>query len=381
MARITYSKNGKRDFHHLEEQFDNAFETLQTEEKWKFDNNRETLVKYVIACKQGRAKSGRINKRVSKGTLYRIMGILRNLSEDWVKKDYDHTTQEDWDAFYDNLEEDRIKNAEGKNFKPTTKAKIYKTIRKFLKWKFGENKYYPSFCDTWVTTEETPTKGFLVRSEIERMIETATALRIKTALMMLFDGGFRAEEFANLRWEDVKKPEGKSYYRAHVRRETSKTKKERYVSLWLSTDLINSYKNAMIEKAEGLFSESDFMFPISYPALSKTIKRLGKEALRKHITAHTMRHSSATYYASIIKTYQQFCSRYGWALKSGIAQRYFHAISDDEIAEQTKEHEIAMFKTEFEKIKVENMQMKMHLDRLNKVVLALANERKLEIYG
>ena len=354
MAKINYASNGKRDFHNLEYESDKAIHELEANETWKHDNNRLIVLDYLKACRLGKAKSGNKNKKVVKSTLYRVMGLMRMLSNEWINKDFDKTTQKDWDDFYENMENDVIINAYGNKYKPSAKAKSYKTVRKFLKWKFGENKYYPPFCDSWDTTEESPTKIFLTRSEVEKMVLSASALRVKTYIMALFDGGFRAEEFANLRWVDVAKPEDRGYYKAHVRKETSKTKKERWVSLWLATDLIDNFKNSEKQRLGDNFDENNFIFETNYHTMLETIKDNAKKVLNKDISLHTMRHSSATYYASIIKTYAQFCSRYGWNLKSGTAQRYFHAVDDDEIAGQTKDHEIAKFKTEFEKTKLEN---------------------------
>jgi len=360
---INYSSNGKRDLHNLENEFDNAFDSLDNE-TWKFENNKQIIIKYLNDCRRGKAKSGGINKRISKGTLYRVMGILRLLSEVWIKKDFEKTNQKDWDNFYNNMEDNILKNAFGKKYKPSTKAKNYKTIRKFLKWKFGDNKVYPKFCDDWVCTEERITKEFLTRSEIEKLIKGINKISVKTYIMMLFDGGFRIEELSNLRWSDVQKPEGKKYYQAFIRKETSKTKKERHVSLWLATDLIDIYKNTQKNKLKNEFSESDFLFLLSYGGFYKTIKRAGERILNKKISPHTLRHSSATYYSKIIKTYQNFCSRYGWTLRSSTPQRYFHAIADDEIAEQCKEHEIARFKTEFEKYKLINEQLRGEIEKM-----------------
>jgi len=257
MASIRYAANGKRDLHHLEEEYDSSFDKLQSNEKWKFDSNRKIVIDYLNACRKGLAKSGGINKRIGKSTLYRIMGILRLLSDKWIKKDFGKTTQTDWDKFYDNMEGDVFLNEHGTRYKAATKAKIYKTIRKFLKWKFGENKFYPAFCDNWVTKEDTVTKEYLTRAEADKMINATSTLKIKCLLIMLFDGGFRIEELANLRWCDVRKSEGKDYYKAHVKAETSKTKKERHVSLWLSTDYIDSYNNSEKNRLGKNFNETD----------------------------------------------------------------------------------------------------------------------------
>jgi len=355
MGKVVYAANGKRDLHQLESEYDNALAAVAAEE-WKHPANKHVVLEYLRDCKLGRAKSGGINLKIGKGTLYRILGILRLASESWLKKDFDKTTQADWDKFYEDMEEDKIYNEHHRKYKQSTKAKTYKTLRKFLKWRFGENKHYPAFCDNWVTREERVTKDYLTRSEIDKLVESTSTLRIKALVMILFDGGFRIEELANLRWADVKKTD-KGYYKAHVRKETTKTKKERYVSLLLSTDLIDSFKNSEKNKNKD-FDENGYMFETSYNKLYTTINRIGKKVLNKKVSPHTLRHSSATFYADIIKTYQQFVTRYGWTLRSSAPQRYFHTVDDQEIAEQTQDHEISKFKNDFEKVKLENAQLR-----------------------
>ena len=142
----------------------------------------------------------------------------------------------------------------------------------------------------------------------------------------------------------------------------------------MATDLIDSYKNSEKARLKKKFREDNFMFETGYPTLHKTIKRLAKRILNKDISPHSLRHSSATYYASIVKTYQQFCARYGWALRSNTAQRYFHSVDDDEIAGQVKDHEIARFKQEFEKVKLENKQMQEQIANIPNMLKELSKQ-------
>lgn len=364
MAKIHYASNGKRDLHGLEGEYIKAKASLRSE-KWKFPGNKELVISYLNLCETGRAKSGGSNKRIEESTLYRVMGILRLLSEQWLQKDFKKATAEDWTNFYERMESGEIKNERGMGYKQGTKAKNYKAIRKFLKTVFGGGKDYVN-CSDWCVTEEPPTKEYLTRAEVERIVNSAFGIRVKTLIMMLFDGGFRIEELSNLRWRDLRKPEGKKYYRASIRAETSKTRKSREVSLWLATDMIDNYWNSEKERLGKDFSDDKLLFPTSYHHLYMTVRRLGKKILGKDISPHTLRHSSATHYAGIIKTYQQFCARYGWALKSGIAQRYFHAITDDEIASQAEDHEIARFKTAFEQVSTANKILTERVERQEK---------------
>jgi integrase len=376
MATAIFAANGKRDIHSLEHEYDLSFDNLETQE-WKSMTNKTVIIEYLRACKKGQAKSGGRNVRVGKSSLYRVLGVLRLLSEKWIDKDFDSAQAEDWQRFYDNMEDDIIINEYGHKYKPATKAKIYKTIRKFLKWKYGQNRQYPDICADWVTTEEKCTKEYLTRPEVEKMVQHAGTSRTKCFVMMLFDGGFRIEELANIRWVDVRKEEGKNFYRAEIRAETSKTKKSRKVSLWLATDYIETYKESLFNEKK--YSEVGYLFDGNYRTLYTTIKRIGKRVLNKNISPHTLRHSSATYYASIIKTYQQFCSRYGWALRSNAPQTYFHGVADDEIAGQTKEHEIARFKTEFEQMKVENKHLREVIDKIRLDQSEIAEQIKQKI--
>lgn len=352
MGKLKFAMNGKRDIHGVEEQFDQAFNTLRTQETWAYDSNRLIVLEYLSACLKGKVKSNKKNRRISKAWLYRILGMLRLLSEKWLVKNFDEAGTQDWSNFYDEMEENKFLNDRGKPFKQSTKARIYKTVRKFAKWRYGHDLNYPEWCLDWDTREPIITRLHLTRHQVEKMIEGASSLKVKCAIQVLFDGGFRIEELGNLRWIDVQKRNEKNYYQAHVRPETSKTKKERFVSLYLATDLIDSYKNSRQNS-----NESDFLFPGNYRSFYETIRRLGMRVLKLKISPHILRHSSATYYANVIKTYQQFCTRYGWDLNSKTAQRYYHAIADDEIAEQTKEHEISQFKNEFERLKLEREQL------------------------
>ena len=117
----------------------------------------------------------------------------------------------------------------------------------------------------------------------------------------------------------------------------------------------------------------------NYNTIYISVKRIGKKALNKNISPHTLRHSSATYYASIIKTYQQFCSRYGWALRSTAPQTYFHGVADEEIADQTRNHEIARFRTEFEQVKIENKHLVEGMEKMRRDNQIIAEEIKIKI--
>ena len=353
MAKHYFGANGKRDIHGTEQDFDNALIRLETTERWGFEQNRLIVVEYLKSCKRGKTKSGGRHKRISKGTLYRILGKLRLLSEKWLCKPFDEASSDDWMDFYDRMEDDVIYSERGKPFTPATKAKNYKTFRKFLKWRYGDDRTYPEFCADWVTHEDVPTRDVIERRDIDKLLLGARHLKGKALVMVLFDGGFRAEELGNLRWIDVKKQKGKDYYIAHVRKETSKTKRERFTSLGLCTDYLDSFREAEKARLGAEYRDDLYLFPENYGSLYKFVIRITKRVLGKQYSPHAFRHASATFYAEVIETYQEFCYRYGWDLNSSTAQRYFHKRSADKVAGKVQEHEISGIKIEFERMKIE----------------------------
>jgi integrase len=346
-SEIYLKGTGARDLHMFEDCFDSVLSKFDAS-AWRHPANAEIIRRYLMECLKGSAKSAGRNKRITKTSLYCQFGYLRLLSERWLDMDFDSATDKDWAQFSDNLETGVILNARNKRFGIATKTKIYNFIKKFLKWKYGDGKKYPEFCENWVIEWPKSSKEALTKAEVEKLILAAPSIRVKTLVMMLFDGGFRIEELANLKWTDLK-PKDSGDYQVHIRPETSKTKTERWVTVPLSTDLINMYKTSL-----GKVNEDDYLFQSSYTGLYLSIQRLGEKALGKKIGPHIMRHSSATYYAPLIGSYQSFAQRYGWTLNSRAAQGYFHRVDDDLVANTVKENEVGRYKDQLDKVKAQH---------------------------
>ncbi|MFC1476792.1 hypothetical protein ACFL5S_02395, partial [Fibrobacterota bacterium] len=81
--------------------------------------------------------------------------------------------------------------------------------------------------------------------------------------------------------------------------------------------------------------------------------------------------------------YQQFCYRYGWDLKSGIAQRYFHSSNSEEIYKDVVEHETSKFKSDYERLKVEREQfdymVKQQQEQINSLIKEQRSQRDVLI--
>ena len=94
------------------------------------------------------------------------------------------------------------------------------------------------------------------------------------------------------------------------------------------------------------------VYPKNYDAIRRFLTRLGKRVLGKRIHFHIFRKSSASYYATKLKSRQQLCYRYVWRFSSSMPDIYIsRQQGEDEFME-------AMFNTTLEKLEKENQQLK-----------------------
>lgn len=228
------------------------------------------------------------------------------------------------------LESDRIKSLSGRPYSVATKGDIKKAIRKFWKWKDGENRTYPKlveWIETYVPVTEIPAVS---RVELDRMIACCANFRDKAVLMVLFDSGARVEELLNVRlkqehvfWKD-------SIGCYMIRLEYSKTK-PRTISLPLSTEAIRLWLDEHPDRE----NPQSQLFPLTYANLKRIVRRAGEKGIRRRVTPHMLRHSSATYYANRLKNPYKLCYRYGWTMASKEVNRYLdrEGILEEETAQ------------------------------------------------
>ena len=109
------------------------------------------------------------------------------------------------------------------------------------------------------------------------------------------------------------------------------------------------------------------LFPISYAALLKFLKRLGRRALKKRITPQLMRDSFATWLASKKVGRYQMCKLMGWAMSSDMPDRYIDrtGVVEQEAIEAIRGDDLS-------KVERENSELRIALKRLE----AQSNELK-----
>ena len=307
-------EEGKIDIHHRVEQYRRELEKFEADTTM-ISENKERISNFLRDCTLGKTVKGKSKKKIGPARCLKYLSMLTRISTE-LKKPFDHVTQTDMEEFVQNLEEERMLTRSNRHFSDESKADYKKTIKKFWKWKDGNNIHYPEiveWLDTSVKVKEIPA---LSREEVDRLIEASASVRQRALIMVLFDSGARIEELLNVRLkpEHVMWKEDIGCYM--IRLEFSKTK-PRTISLPFSTKYLREWLDAHPAKD----NPQAQLFPIAYANLRMILYRLGKKVLGKRVTAHVLRHSSATYFANKLNHYQ-LCYRYGWTMSSDQVNRY-----------------------------------------------------------
>jgi integrase len=335
----------KKDIHHIEQSFRSALCKLENDNSL-VQRNRELILSFIRE---------------------------RKLSH-WLDKPFDSVTQADMEGVIEGLENNKykreIKDKKGRilrssNLAHSTKLDYKKTLRKFYKWLLGDNDHYPELVD-WIDTfdieKEIPA---LRREEIERLAE-ALKLRDKAILMFLFDSGARAAEFLNITIGDLTKVDNS--FKARIA--FSKTK-PRTIHLPICSKYLELWLQESKEK-----DEHNYLFPISYEALRRMLYRVGKKVLNKRVTPHILRHSSATYYANLLKSPYKLCYRYGWSMASQMPKRYIdrEGIIEEETPDLVRVNDISKLEKQNQDLKEEISMVKESNSNLTDQIEKIKNE-------
>jgi integrase len=306
---------GKIDVHNTDRRFEMALDKFERDESFN-KRNKELILKFFWDCKIGKTVKGRAKKKIENRRILKYLYGLKKLSG-WLGKAFDEVSQEEMERLVSNLEENVYKKEEG-NYSEQTKIDFKKTLKKFYKW-LGQSELV-EFMDMSIKEQDVPA---ITREEAEQLVNSTPSMKMKAVIMVLFDGGARAEEFLNLRIKDLTKKK-----QDNIR--FSKTF-SRTIPLPLCTKYLNDWLSEHPEKD----NPEAQLFPLTYPSLRQRLRKLSKKVLKKNLTPHTLRHSSATYWAPKLNRYQ-LCAKYGWAFSSDMPDRYIKrkGIIFDEIAEK-----------------------------------------------
>jgi len=330
---------------------DSRYKSLKEISGKEFDK----LIKFIELNKNGEGSSG---KDISEKTERKYIDAFYMVYKSLKGKELLKLTKEDLTKLKKDLKEGKIKSRFKKSYSPASIRDMQIILMRFLEHHKPE-KY--SLMRKWFIVN-VPKKDveYLTEQEIEKLFRACKTNAERFLIAVLFCSGCRAGEFLNIRCEDWEKPsQSFPYYKVRLKEEYSKTKGRTIGLYWkYCTNAIKDY-----------LDEIDFadkkapVYPKNYDAIRIFLTRLGKKVLNKRIYFHMFRKSSASYYATKLKSRQQLCYRYGWTFSSDVPDVY---ISRNQGEEEVKDE---MMNTSLQKLEKENQELNTKLsimqERLN----------------
>jgi integrase len=306
------------------------------------DENKKVTQELIRHLQLGKSLLNRNRKPIGDRTSAKYNIWLTKLSK-WLGKPFSQLTQLDVDNFRTSLRNDEIRDNTGKPYSASTKRdieiKMLKTVLQFVK--------KPEMALYSTQYNELKEVAALSKEEVENVI-SQSKLRDKVIIQLLFDGGFRADEFLHVRFSDVYDDALKSggYYKIRIVK--SKTLPRTVgLTLPLSTEVLEQWLKMNKEKV----GTSEPLIKLSYRHFNLIVSRSCLNVLKKKVTPHTLRHSSATYYCHNLSRYQ-LCKRYGWSMNSGMPATYIdrEGVEDDTINKKMTSEENTTLQKEVNKL-------------------------------
>lgn len=352
----------------------NLYSRMEFIKSWNLDKTvYSDLVKFLEDLGAGKVNKG---VQISERTRVKYISLLKAPLLFW-NKPLSKLAVKDVEDFDKALSQDRLKSEKKKPYSYNMKVDMRISIKTLLKWKLGVEKAI-SLTDFLDTREIKKTPDYLKESEIIKLYKSCKSAHERFLIAVLFDSGARAEEFHNIRYEDIQLPEGKeNYVKIALKEEYSKTE-GRTISLYWSYSL-EAVKDYLNERIKDGIKSKDVVFTYTYDNARMFIKRLGLKVLNKPIHFHLFRHSSATYYAPRMNR-QELCYRYGWKFSSEMPDVYISraGIMNKELDEKFSATEINELKKTIDKLKVEkDIEKETYSNRLKEIE---DNMREFEEY-
>ena len=142
-------------------------------------------------------KLGQINegRKLKDGTLSKYLILLKKDLE-IIKKETSKITKKDIEEFDKEITSQNLKSV----------VDYRKSLKEFLKWKLGKIKGRK--LTGWLDTrDKKKTPDYLRESEIKKLYKNCKNSSERFLIAVLFDTGARAEEFLNIRYEDIQLPD------------------------------------------------------------------------------------------------------------------------------------------------------------------------------
>lgn len=321
------------DIHDTREDLSRAIARLSQDPAIR-DEHRRAILRFVSDCRCGRATERRGRKRISDGRCLKLLYALRRFALT-LDVPFEDTRAEHLERFISGIESGTIPKLTAiggtTRYTPESVLDFKKIVRRFYRWLLGSSDRLQELTG-WIDTAEPPRE--LVTFDLSAASSMARAIgspQGQALVLGLFDGGFRAGEWFNLRLRDLSfRPDADGVSTCFAKIRHSKTI-ARTVALPIATDAIRfwvqRHPNGGPVRPDGQIAAKDphaQLIVWSYHTCRKLLSQVGRQELNQRLYFHRFRHSSATWYARILTPYQ-LCARYGWRMGSDVVARYVDA--------------------------------------------------------
>ena len=279
---------------------------------------------------------------------------------EFLKKDSHKLKEEDVKDFLGDMLKDKLvwkfktKDENGnlisqlKPYSNAKKIKMKNLLTSFLNYtlKDDANKLIKILSTRMRVKLSTP--NCLTEEEIEKLYNASKTKQQRYIIAMLYSSGARAEEFFNIRREDIQMPnEDNPYIRLTLKEEYSKTKGRTISLYWKhATRAVQELLEKRID--EGI-QANEQVLQTSYGGARKFLNRIGKKVLGKRVHFHLFRHSAATRMANRLNR-QDLCIYFGWRFSSPMPDLYISRgnVEQRELDEKFKKSDMEDLKEELE---------------------------------
>lgn len=275
---------------------------IQQLQHWKVPESvRHELLRFLDELGMGKVNRG---NRISPERQLKYLNAL-HVPLEFFNKSSNRLTLKDIEDFERALSSGQLHHKrKGTPYAHGTQVEMRKLLRVFLRWRLGAAKALQ--LTDWLDTHARPkTPDFLREADVERLYKHCRNAEQRFLIAVLFDSGARAEEFHNIRYEDLIMPEGReNFVKVALKQEYSKTL-GRTISLYWKHSL-EAVKEYLAQRLVAGMKPSDPVFQGNYSATRKFLQRLGRLVLERPVHYHLFRHSSATWYATKLNR-QELC--------------------------------------------------------------------------
>ncbi|MBT4257720.1 hypothetical protein HOD88_00870, partial [archaeon] len=169
---------------------------------------------------------GKITNNISTKRTMEHYIIYLKVALEFINKPLEKITEKDIDKFSTALLKDEILSGHKTPFALSVKAKIRRTLLQYLEWRIPKRASSIN-GSLKVKTKQTNQADYkyLTEKEIDVLYKNCKDDAERYLVAVLFSSGARASEFYNIRFSDIKMPEGKdNFVCLTLREEFSKTK-------------------------------------------------------------------------------------------------------------------------------------------------------------